>query len=140
MTERMQTIPVKEFLENMGLMQYFDMFIIKGYDNEKDIVTLDEDDMDAMLISDPDHRHQILQAGEYERISHVYFGTKIYKFIIKYVSLILILRIDGKVGLFLNFVLTGGQSRKIITKYMCIDKCVCLIINTVEWLYSACIV
>lgn len=140
MTERMQTIPVKEFLENMGLMQYFDMFIIKGYDNEKDIVTLDEDDLDAMLISDPDHRHQILQAGEYERISHVYFGTKIYKFIIKYVSLILILRIDGKVGLFLNFVLTGGQSRKIITKYMCIDKCVCLIINTVEWLYSACIV
>lgn len=78
MTERMQTIPVKEFLENMGLMQYFDMFIIKGYDNEKDIVTLDEDDLDAMLISDPDHRHQILQAGEYERISHVYFGTKIY--------------------------------------------------------------
>lgn len=136
MTERMQTIPVKEFLENMGLMQYFDMFIIKGYDNEKDIVTLDEDDLDAMLISDPDHRHQILQAGEYERISHVYFGTKIYKFIIKYVSLILI----WKVGFFLNFVLTGGQSRKIITKYMCIDKCVCLIINTVEWLYSACIV
>lgn len=132
MTERMQTIPVKEFLENMGLMQYFDMFIIKGYDNEKDIVTLDEDDLDAMLISDPDHRHQILQAGEYERISHVYFGTKIYKFIIKYVSLILILRIDGKVVFFFNFVLTGGQSRKMITKYTCIDKCVCLIINTVE--------
>lgn len=66
MTERMQTILVKEFLENMGLMQYFDMFIIKGFDHEKDIVTLDEDDLDAMLISDPDHRHQILQAGEYE--------------------------------------------------------------------------
>lgn len=68
----MQTIPVKEFLENMGLMQYFDMFIIKGFDHEKDIVTLDEDDLDAMLISDPDHRHQILQAAAQYRSSEKY--------------------------------------------------------------------
>lgn len=72
MTERMQTIPVKEFLENMGLMQYFDMFIIKGFDHEKDVVTLDEDDLDAMLISDPDHRHQILQAAAQYRSTEKY--------------------------------------------------------------------
>lgn len=84
MTERMQTIPVKEFLENMGLMQYFDMFIIKGFDHEKDIVTLDEDDLDAMLISDPDHRHQILQAGEYELSPMSSFGTKFTSSLLKY--------------------------------------------------------
>jgi hypothetical protein len=64
MTDRLQTIPVKSFLENMGLVQYLDMFLIKGYDSESDITYLDEKDLDAMLISDPDHRHQILQAGK----------------------------------------------------------------------------
>ncbi|XP_048762165.2 uncharacterized protein LOC125670816 [Ostrea edulis] len=63
MTERVQAMPVKSFLENMGLVQYLDMFLIKGYDNETDVTSLDEKDLDAMLISDPDHRHQILQAA-----------------------------------------------------------------------------
>lgn len=65
MTERVQAMPVKSFLENMGLVQYLDMFLIKGYDNETDVTSLDEKDLDAMLISDPDHRHQILQAGKH---------------------------------------------------------------------------
>lgn len=64
MAERLQTIPIREFLETMGLVQYLDMFVIKGFDNESDIATLDENDLDDMLISDEDHRHQILQAGE----------------------------------------------------------------------------
>lgn len=57
MIEWMQIILVKEFLENMGLMQYFDMFIIKGFDYEKDIVIFDEDDLDVMLILDFDYRY-----------------------------------------------------------------------------------
>lgn len=57
MIECMQIILVKEFLENMGLMQYFDMFIIKGFDYEKDIVIFDEDDLDVMLILDFDYRY-----------------------------------------------------------------------------------
>ena len=64
MAERLQTIPIREFLETMGLVQYLDMFVIKGFDNESDIATLDENDLDDMLISDEDHRHQILQACE----------------------------------------------------------------------------
>ncbi|XP_061163138.1 uncharacterized protein LOC133172293 isoform X2 [Saccostrea echinata] len=62
MTERVQTLPIRKFLENMGLVQYLDMFLIRGYDRETDITSLDENDLDTMLISDPDHRHQILQA------------------------------------------------------------------------------
>lgn len=145
MTERMQTIPVKEFLENMGLMQYFDMFIIKGFDHEKDIVTLDEDDLDAMLISDPDHRHQILQAGEYELSPMSSLWTKFTSSLLKYNVCVGLAAphsnltiIDGE-GCFL-IVLTDGQSRKILTKYTCIGKCVCACINTVKWLYSACMI
>ncbi|XP_062621475.1 uncharacterized protein LOC134283050 isoform X2 [Saccostrea cucullata] len=62
MTERLQTLPIRKFLEKMGLVQYLDMFLIRGYDSETDITALDENDLDTMMISDPDHRHQILQA------------------------------------------------------------------------------
>lgn len=33
------------------------MFIIKGFDYEKDIVIFDEDDLDVMLILDFDYRY-----------------------------------------------------------------------------------
>lgn len=59
MTEGIQT-----FLEDLGLLQYFDMFIIKGFDCEDDLCHIDSADLDAMMIADPDHRHQILRAGE----------------------------------------------------------------------------
>lgn len=58
MTEGIQT-----FLEDLGLLQYFDMFIIKGFDCEDDLCHIDSADLDAMMIADPDHRHQILRAA-----------------------------------------------------------------------------
>lgn len=55
---------VRFFLENLGLVQYFDIFIIKGFDREDDICELNESDMDSLMISDPDHRRQVLGAGK----------------------------------------------------------------------------
>lgn len=54
---------IRKFLEDLGLVQYFDMFLIKGFDSEDDIRHIDEHDLDSMLISDTDHRRQIIYAG-----------------------------------------------------------------------------
>ena len=54
---------VQDFLADLGLSQYYDMFVMKGYDTEGDLCHLSEADLDTMLITDPDHRQQILQAG-----------------------------------------------------------------------------
>ncbi|XP_060079918.1 uncharacterized protein LOC132559324 [Ylistrum balloti] len=58
MTEGVQT-----FLEDLGLLQYFDMFVIKGFDCEDDLCHIDSADLDSMMVSDPDHRRQILHAA-----------------------------------------------------------------------------
>ncbi|OWF53494.1 uncharacterized protein LOC110446272 [Mizuhopecten yessoensis] len=58
MTEGVQT-----FLEDLGLLQYFDMFVIKGFDCEEDLCHIDSADLDSMTIADPDHRRQILHAA-----------------------------------------------------------------------------
>lgn len=58
MTEGVQT-----FLEDLGLLQYFDMFVIKGFDCEEDICHIDSADLDSMMIADPDHRRQILHSA-----------------------------------------------------------------------------
>ncbi|XP_033755158.1 uncharacterized protein LOC117338076 [Pecten maximus] len=58
MTEGVQT-----FLEDLGLLQYFDMFVIKGFDCEEDLCHIDSADLDSMMIADPDHRRQILHAA-----------------------------------------------------------------------------
>ena len=60
MTESVQT-----FLGDLGLLQYYDMFVIKGFDSEEDLCYVDGKDLDAMYITDPDHRKQILGAGEW---------------------------------------------------------------------------
>jgi hypothetical protein len=41
------------------------MFVIKGFDSEEDLCYVDGKDLDAMYITDPDHRKQILGAGEW---------------------------------------------------------------------------
>ena len=56
---------VQNFLGDLGLLQYFDMFVIKGFDSEEDLSHLNIRDLDAMYITDPDHRKQILEAGMY---------------------------------------------------------------------------
>jgi len=55
---------VETFLQDLGLLQYFDIFVIKGFDSEDDICNLNQSDLDAMLISDVDHRRIILSAGK----------------------------------------------------------------------------
>lgn len=55
---------VKTFLENLGLLQYYDIFLAKGFDSESDIFHLRHSDLDAMYISDPDHRRIITNAGK----------------------------------------------------------------------------
>lgn len=54
---------VQTFLGDLGLCQYYDMFVIKGFDSENDLAYLDAKDLDAMYITDTDHRKQILDAG-----------------------------------------------------------------------------
>lgn len=54
---------VQGFLGELGLLQYYDMFVIKGFDSEDDLCYLDGKDLDAMYITDPDHRKQILCSG-----------------------------------------------------------------------------
>ncbi|XP_038051455.1 uncharacterized protein LOC119739034 [Patiria miniata] len=59
----MNDIGINKFLGPLGLHQYADIFQIKGYDVESDFCTLDKDDLDAMNITDKEHRGTILQAA-----------------------------------------------------------------------------
>lgn len=54
---------VKEFLVELGLEQYYEIFVTKGFDCESDVNNLQDDDLDAMGISDPNHRQLLLTAG-----------------------------------------------------------------------------
>ena len=54
---------VRLFLEQLGLHQYMDIFVAKGYDIESDLIYLNCSDLDEMNISDLDHRSLILNAG-----------------------------------------------------------------------------
>ncbi|XP_064599207.1 uncharacterized protein LOC135465792 isoform X2 [Liolophura sinensis] len=53
---------VKEFLMELGLEQYYEIFVTKGFDCESDVNNLQDDDLDAMEISDPNHRQLLLTA------------------------------------------------------------------------------
>ena len=59
----MNDIGINKFLGPLGLLQYADIFQIKGYDVESDYCTLDKGDLDAMNITHVEHRETILQAG-----------------------------------------------------------------------------
>ncbi|XP_071172366.1 uncharacterized protein [Mytilus edulis] len=63
---------VQGFLGELGLLQYYDMFVIKGFDSEDDLCYLDGKDLDAMYITDPDHRKQILCSASDFRPSEQY--------------------------------------------------------------------
>lgn len=63
---------VQAFLGDLGLLQYYDMFVIKGFDSEDDLCFIDEKDLDAMYITDTDHRAQILGAASDFRPSEHY--------------------------------------------------------------------
>ncbi|XP_063443449.1 uncharacterized protein LOC134723836, partial [Mytilus trossulus] len=63
---------VQGFLGELGLLQYYDMFVIKGFDSEDDLCYLDGKDLDAMYITDPDHRKHILCSASDFRPSEQY--------------------------------------------------------------------
>lgn len=75
-----------------------------------------------------------------------------FSFWIKFISLLLKYNVCvGLVVFYLNFMIIDGEScflivliegyfRKIIIKYICIDKCVCVCINIVKWFYSVCMI
>ena len=54
---------VKTFLEKLGLMQYYDMFLAKGFDSEDDLCYLNGADLDTMYIDNEAHRTAIIRAG-----------------------------------------------------------------------------
>ncbi|KAK3086301.1 hypothetical protein FSP39_016535 [Pinctada imbricata] len=54
---------IQTFLADLGLVQYLDMFLMKGYDSEDDLSHLSDCDLDDMMITDPDHRQLILQTA-----------------------------------------------------------------------------
>ncbi|KAL5021844.1 hypothetical protein ScPMuIL_000999 [Solemya velum] len=82
---------VKTFLENLGLLQYYDIFLAKGFDAESDIFYLRHSDLDSMYISDPDHRRIITNAASRHRPSSEF---QLYEW----------LRVNGLDHYFINFV------------------------------------
>lgn len=54
---------LKTFLERLELTQYYDKFIIKGFDQETDLCYMNSEDLDSMLITDERHRKMIIAAG-----------------------------------------------------------------------------
>ncbi|XP_071958819.1 uncharacterized protein [Antedon mediterranea] len=55
---------ISNFLHPIGLMQYEEIFKIKGYDIESDFPNLDEDDLNQMKIFNKEHRRLILEAAQ----------------------------------------------------------------------------
>ena len=61
--KNMNDIGINKFLGPLGLLQYAEIFQIKGYDVESDFCSLNTGDLDAMNITHAGHRETILQAG-----------------------------------------------------------------------------
>ncbi|XP_033625717.1 uncharacterized protein LOC117288950 [Asterias rubens] len=59
----MNDIGINKFLGPLGLLQYAEIFQIKGYDVESDFCSLNTGDLDAMNITHAGHRETILQAA-----------------------------------------------------------------------------
>lgn len=51
------------FLEQIGLSQYYDMFLAKGFDSEKDLRFVERKDLDTMCITNKKHRDLIISQG-----------------------------------------------------------------------------
>lgn len=51
---------VYTFLEQIGLSQYYDMFLAKGFDSEKDLRFVERKDLDTMCITNKKHRDLII--------------------------------------------------------------------------------
>ena len=64
LVDAMNHIGINNFLEPLGLLQYSDVFQIKGYDVESDFCLLNDNDLNEMKITDPEHRGILLRAGE----------------------------------------------------------------------------
>lgn len=53
----------ERFLEKIGLEKYQSRFQSQGYDTVFELCLLDEEDLDDLIIKDPDDRAKILEAG-----------------------------------------------------------------------------
>ncbi|XP_071480296.1 uncharacterized protein [Diadema antillarum] len=65
----MNEFGIGKFLEPLGLIQYAEIFKIKGFDVETDICNIDEEDLTEMGIEDIEHRQLILHAAHTHQLS-----------------------------------------------------------------------
>lgn len=56
---------MKIFLEQIGLEKYLSRFNSQGYDRAFDLCLIEEEDLDHLIIRDPDDRAKILEAGKH---------------------------------------------------------------------------
>ncbi|KAK3603894.1 hypothetical protein CHS0354_042904 [Potamilus streckersoni] len=54
---------VRNFLDGLGLVEHYDMFVAKGFDSEEDISHLCPEDLDLMFINDEAQRKLIIEAS-----------------------------------------------------------------------------
>jgi hypothetical protein len=61
--EKIETLnwDIEEWLENLGLDEYVDLFIDNGYDIPKLVASMTDNDLDAMHINVPEHRKLLLK-------------------------------------------------------------------------------
>ena len=53
------------FLEQIGLSQYYEMFLAKGFDSGKDLPFVEREDLDMMHITNKKHRDLIISQGTF---------------------------------------------------------------------------
>lgn len=57
------------FLEEIGLSQYYEMFLAKGFDSERDLRFMERKDLDTLHITDEEHRRLIISQASLHRPS-----------------------------------------------------------------------
>ncbi|XP_050398092.1 uncharacterized protein LOC126816006 [Patella vulgata] len=63
---------VQHFLQELGLPQYYEAFVTKGYDMETDLLDLNDDDLDEMRITQKEHRVVLKRKASQHCLSQEY--------------------------------------------------------------------